>query len=124
MEIHIHFWLGSELSRDDCNIALMKATELDEVLGGRTVLHRELEGHESSRFLSYFKQGMFIKCREIVGKPKLVSPSSSYLCYFSFTSFISIETIQLTDIATDQFQDDLKAPPKPNYTVFLRGRRR
>jgi len=76
LEIHIHFWLGSETSTDEAGVAAIKTIELDSILGGGPVQHRETEGNESKRFVSYFKKGIRLLKGGIVTGLKKVDPEA------------------------------------------------
>ncbi|KAJ8974804.1 hypothetical protein NQ317_000405, partial [Molorchus minor] len=66
MEYHIHFWLGSRTNPDKSGVAAYKTVELDGFLNFLTTQHRETEGNESPRFLSYFKSGIRILRPELI----------------------------------------------------------
>uniref|UniRef100_UPI0037E90E1D villin-1 n=1 Tax=Semicossyphus pulcher TaxID=241346 RepID=UPI0037E90E1D len=57
----IHYWIGKASSQDEQGAAAIFVTQLDEHLGGSPVQHREVQGCESPRFRSYFKNGLIYK---------------------------------------------------------------
>jgi gelsolin len=64
LKYDVHFWLGTETSQDEAGTAAYKTVELDTLLDGKPVQHREIEGKESQLFLSYFTQHGGIRLME------------------------------------------------------------
>ncbi|XP_028408310.1 gelsolin-like protein 2 [Dendronephthya gigantea] len=50
----VHFWIGQYSTQDEYGTAAYKTVELDTLLDDKPVQHREVMGHESELFKSYF----------------------------------------------------------------------
>ncbi|XP_030625450.1 villin-1 [Chanos chanos] len=57
----IHYWIGKNSSQDEQGAAAILVTQLDAFLGGSPVQHREVQGFESAKFRSYFRNGIIYK---------------------------------------------------------------
>lgn len=57
----VHFWIGKYSTQDEYGTAAYKTVELDTFLNDVPVQHREVQGHESELFKSYFKSISILK---------------------------------------------------------------
>ncbi|KAK7690155.1 hypothetical protein QCA50_006804 [Cerrena zonata] len=57
----LHFWLGDNTSQDEAATAAYKTVELDDHLHGAPIQYREVDGYESTKFLSYFPRFLSLK---------------------------------------------------------------
>jgi len=54
LKYDVHFWIGKHSTQDEYGTAAYKTVELDTLLDDKPVQHREVQGHESKLFKSYF----------------------------------------------------------------------
>lgn len=55
LKYDVHFWIGKHSTQDEYGTAAYKTVELDTFLDDKPVQHREVQGHESKLFKSYFE---------------------------------------------------------------------
>lgn len=55
LKYDVHFWIGKYSTQDEYGTAAYKTVELDTLLDDKPIQHREVQGHESKLFKSYFK---------------------------------------------------------------------
>ncbi|XP_031564938.1 gelsolin-like protein 1 isoform X2 [Actinia tenebrosa] len=105
----VHFWIGKQSSQDEYGTAAYKTVELDTFLNDKPVQHREVQGHESDLFKSYFDTIMIMKGGADTGfnrvKPEEYKPR---LLQFNRVG----RTVQLTEKA-------LKRSSMTNGDVFV-----
>lgn len=54
LKYDLHFWIGKYSTQDEYGTAAYKTVELDTYHDDKPIQHREVEGHESQLFKSYF----------------------------------------------------------------------
>lgn len=54
LKYDVHFWIGKQSTQDEYGTAAYKTVELDTFLDDKPIQHREVQGHESKLFKSYF----------------------------------------------------------------------
>uniref|UniRef100_A0A8C0B9E4 Villin like n=1 Tax=Buteo japonicus TaxID=224669 RepID=A0A8C0B9E4_9AVES len=59
--VDLHYWIGKDSSQDEQGAAALYVTQMDNALSGNPVQHREVQGHESETFQSYFRNGIIYK---------------------------------------------------------------
>ncbi|WAR26937.1 GELS2-like protein [Mya arenaria] len=57
----VHFWVGKYSTQDEYGTAAYKTVELDTFHDDKPVQHREVQGHESDLFKSYFGTVSYLK---------------------------------------------------------------
>lgn len=61
LKYDVHFWIGKYSSQDEYGTAAYKTVELDTFLDDKPIQHREVQGHESKLFKSYFDSLTLLK---------------------------------------------------------------
>lgn len=80
----VHFWIGKESTQDEYGTAAYKTVELDTFLNDVPIQHREVQGHESELFRSYFKSLTYMMGGADTGfrqvKPEEYKPRLLHFC--------------------------------------------
>jgi len=61
LKYDVHFWIGKYSTQDEYATAAYKTVELDTLLDDKPVQHREVQGHESGLFKTYFESITLLK---------------------------------------------------------------
>uniref|UniRef100_A0A8D0HU07 Gelsolin n=1 Tax=Sphenodon punctatus TaxID=8508 RepID=A0A8D0HU07_SPHPU len=75
LQYDLHFWLGDNCTQDESGAAAIFTVQMDDYLHGKAIQHREVQGHESSTFLGYFKAGLKYKAGGVASGFRHVVPN-------------------------------------------------
>ncbi|XP_033746061.1 gelsolin-like protein 2 isoform X2 [Pecten maximus] len=80
----VHFWIGKYSTADEYGTAAYKTVELDTLLDDKPIQHREVQGHESDLFKSYFNSITYLRGGADSGfrnvKPEEYKPRLLHFC--------------------------------------------
>jgi len=83
----VHFWIGKKSTQDEYGTAAYKTVELDTYHDDKPIQHREVQGHETSLFKSYFENYTILKGGHATGFRRYVPEAPKHrLLHFKGTT--------------------------------------
>lgn len=101
----VHFWIGKYSSQDEYGTAAYKTVELDTFLDDVPVQHREVQGHESEMFKSYFDDLTYLSGGADTGF-RHVSPVEYKPRLFHFCGTRKHVTVKEVPLKKDKLKSD------------------
>jgi len=96
LKYDVHFWIGKYSTQDEYGTAAYKTVELDTFLDDKPIQHREVQGHESALFKSYFETMKLLKGGADTGFNRVLP--EAYTPRMMHVKKLSARTISCTEV--------------------------